>query len=132
MKDLENRENKRVEQHNQLIKKLEESTSNFNKISNDLHVKYKSVASSYLAKIDTDNQEQDFQKALGNKFKKIDNNTKTLMNGVIESNKQTRTEIQEYKKTLEGKFQDNDKLIGKYNKSLSKMNQGIFSLFLLF
>ncbi|PTG43916.1 hypothetical protein BUY26_12665, partial [Staphylococcus cohnii] len=129
MKDLENRENKRVEQHNQLIKKLEESTSNFNKISNDLHVKYKSVASSYLAKIDTDNQEQDFQKALGNKFKKIDNNTKTLMNGVIESNKQTRTEIQEYKKTLEGKFQDNDKLIGKYNKSLSKMNQGIFSLF---
>ncbi|MGM7693008.1 hypothetical protein ACS65S_13270 [Staphylococcus saprophyticus] len=94
-----------------------------------MHVKYKSVASSYLAKIDTDNQEQDFQKALGNKFKKIDNNTKTLMNGVIESNKQTRTEIQEYKKTLEGKFQDNDKLIGKYNKSLSKMNQGIFSLY---
>ncbi|WP_158259746.1 hypothetical protein [Staphylococcus saprophyticus] len=129
MKDLEDKENKRVEQHNQLIKKIEESTSTFNQASDDLHVRYKSVANAYLNKINTDNQEQDFQKALDNKFKKIDNNTKTLMNGVIESNKQTRTEIQEYKKTLEGKFQDNDKLVGKYNKTLSKMNQGIFSLF---
>ncbi|WP_436864070.1 hypothetical protein [Staphylococcus shinii] len=92
-------------------------------------MRYKSVANVYLNKINTDNQEQDFQKALDNKFEKIDNNTKTLMNWVIESNKQTRTEIQEYNKTLESKFQDNDKLVGKYNKTLSKMNQGIFSLF---
>lgn len=96
-----------------------------------MHVKYKSVANAYLEKINTDNQEQDFQKALDNKFEKIDNNTKILMNGIIKSNEQTKKEVQEYKKTLEGKFQDNDKLIGKYNKSLNQMNKGIFSLFLV-
>jgi ABC-type sugar transport system permease subunit len=131
MKDLESRENKRVEQQNLLVKKIEETTSNFNNTSNDLHVKYKSVANAYLEKINTDNQEQDFQKALDNKFEKIDNNTKILMNGIIKSNEQTKKEVQEYKKTLEGKFQDNDKLIGKYNKSLNQMNKGIFSLFLV-
>ncbi|MES3642693.1 hypothetical protein ABFV69_13455 [Staphylococcus saprophyticus] len=129
MKDLEDKENKRVEQHNQLIKKIEESTSTFNQASDDLHVRYTSVANAYLNKINTDNQEQDFQKALDNKFKKIDNNTKTLMNWVIESNKQTRTEIQEYKKTLEGKFQDNDKLMSRYNKSLDFMIKGITAMF---
>ncbi|HJG38204.1 MAG TPA: DUF334 domain-containing protein [Staphylococcus saprophyticus] len=127
--EIEKRENEREQKHNELLKSLEVSTSNFNQTTKETKDNFMSVARSYLKKIDTDNQEQDFQKALDNKFKKIDNNTKTLMNQIIESNNQTKTEIQEYKKTLEGKFQDNDKLIGKYNKSLSKMNQGIFSLF---
>ncbi|WP_312573990.1 hypothetical protein, partial [Staphylococcus saprophyticus] len=42
MKDLEDKANKRVEQHNKLIKKIEDSTSTFNQASDDLQVRYKS------------------------------------------------------------------------------------------
>lgn len=112
-----------------MVEKIEESTSTFNQTIEELHTKYKSVASAYLSKINTDNQEQNFEKALDTKFKNIDDNTKTLMRHVVNSNNQVKAQIKEYNHTLNSKFQDNDKLVNKYNTSLNLMTKGITAMF---
>ncbi|MDW4113105.1 hypothetical protein QI272_12905 [Staphylococcus saprophyticus] len=92
-------------------------------------MKYISVANSYLKKLNTDNQQQDFKQALDAKFKAIDNQTNQLIHELKKRNEQAENEIQTYKQTLERKMRQNDQLIQKYNQTLSKMTHGLFALF---
>jgi len=92
-------------------------------------VKYISVANSYLKKLNTDNQQQDFKQALDIKFKAIDKQTDQLIHELKKRNEQAENEIQTYKQTLESKMRQNDQLIQKYNKTLNKMTHGLFALF---
>jgi len=87
------------------------------------------VANSYLKKLNTDNQQQDFKQALDTKFKAIDKQTDQLIHELKKRNEQAENEIQTYKQTLESKMRQNDQLIQKYNKTLNKMTHGLFALF---
>lgn len=87
------------------------------------------MANSYLKKLNTDNQQQDFKQALDTKFKTIDNQTNQLIQALKERNQQAENEIQTYKQTLESKMRQNDQLIQKYNQTLNKMTHGLFALF---
>lgn len=87
------------------------------------------MANSYLKKLNTDNQQQDFKQALDTKFKAIDKQTDQLIRELKKRNEQAENEIQTYKQTLENKMSQNDQLIQKYNKTLSKMTHGLFALF---
>lgn len=49
--EIEQRENEREQKHNQLLKSLEVSTSNFNKATEDTKDNFMTVAGSYLRKI---------------------------------------------------------------------------------
>ncbi|MCS6168290.1 hypothetical protein [Clostridium botulinum] len=122
-------ENARNKQNENLKNELEASISTFNQATEDTRVKYISVANSYLKKLNTDNQQQDFKQALDTKFKAIDNQTNQLIQTLKERNEQAENEIQTYKQTLERKMRQNDQLIQKYNQTLSKMTHGLFALF---
>ena len=87
------------------------------------------MANSYLKKLNTDNQQQDFKQALDAKFKAIDKQTDQLIHELKKRNEQAENEIQTYKQKLESKMQQNDQLIQKYNKTLNKMTHGLFALF---
>lgn len=82
------------------------------------------MANSYLKKLNTDNQQQDFKQALDAKFKAIDKQTDQLIHELKKRNEQAENEIQTYKQKLENKMQQNDQLIQKYNKTLNKMTHG--------
>ncbi|MGI2272451.1 MULTISPECIES: DUF334 domain-containing protein [Staphylococcus] len=129
LEEIESRENKKERRHNELIENLEGSTSNFRNAVRDVNKQFVSAAKIYVNRLNTDNQEQDFQQALDTKFKDIDDNTNQLITELKESNQQVQKEIQEYKKTMENKVQNNNKLIEKYNKTLNKMTQGVGALF---
>ncbi|WP_398574502.1 hypothetical protein [Staphylococcus equorum] len=58
------------------------------------------VARSYLRKLDTDNQEQDFKKAFDEKFKDIDKQASDLFEHYKKHNDQAKKETNEYKKTI--------------------------------
>ena len=81
--EIEQRENEREQKHNQLLKSLEVSTSNFNKATEDTKDNFMTVAGSYLRKIKSDNLEQDFNKALNQQFESIDNKTNQLLKALI-------------------------------------------------
>ncbi|WP_057534290.1 hypothetical protein [Streptococcus pneumoniae] len=66
---------KRNKRSEKLKSELEDSISIFNQATENTRVKYINVANSYLKKLNTDNQQQDFKQALDTKFKAIDNQT---------------------------------------------------------
>src|SRR5699024_6348150 len=70
-----------------------------------------------------------FKQAIDTKFKAIDKQTDQLIRELKKRNEQAENEIQTYKQTLENKMSQNDQLIQKYNKTLSKMTHGLFALF---
>ncbi|WP_141712077.1 hypothetical protein [Staphylococcus saprophyticus] len=129
LEKLENNESDRNNRNEKLKNELEDSISTFNQATEDTRVKYISVANSYLKKLNTDNQQQDFKQALDAKFKAIDKQTDQLIHELKKRNEQAENEIQTYKQKLENKMQQNDQLIQKYNKTLNKMTHGLFALF---
>ncbi|CPZ28332.1 Uncharacterized 27.7 kDa protein [Mycobacteroides abscessus] len=129
LEKLENNESERNNRNEKLKSELEDSISTFNQATEDTRVKYISVANSYLKKLNTDNQQQDFKQALDAKFKAIDKQTDQLIQALKERNEQAENEIQTYKQTLESKMRQNDQLVQKYNKTLNKMTHGLFALF---
>ena len=129
LEKLENNESERNNRNEKLKSELEASISTFNQATEDTRVKYISVANSYLKKLNTDNQQQDFKQALDTKFKAIDKQTDQLIHELKKRNEQAENEIQTYKQTLESKMRQNDQLIQKYNKTLNKMTHGLFALF---
>ena len=112
-----------------MLKNLEASTSNFNNLLDQLDNSTKnvknnfiSVARSYLKRIDTDNLQQDFSKAVKDE---LSDAKKEIRN----STNQAREENKEYKKIINERLANNDELINKYNKSINAMTKGITSLF---
>lgn len=60
--------------------------------------KFMSVATSYLKKINTDNQEQDFKKAVNSEFENIIGQLKTVDKKIIEQTGKVNEDLYEYKK----------------------------------
>lgn len=87
------------------------------------------VARSYLRKLDTDNQEQDFKKAFDEKFKDLDKQASDLFEQYKKHNDQARKEMTEYKKTITNRLDKNDTIVENLNKSLDIMTKGVVSLF---
>src|SRR5699024_5184124 len=112
-----------------LKNELKDSISTFNQATEDTRVKYISVANSYLKKLNTDNQQQDFKQALDAKFKAMDKQMDQLIHELKKRNEQAENEIQTYKQKLESRFKDNNKLVEKFNKSIDVSTKGITSLF---
>ena len=79
LEKLENNESERNNRNEKLKNELKDSISTFNQATEDTRVKYISVANSYLKKLNTDNQQQDFKQALDAKFKAIDKQTDQLI-----------------------------------------------------
>ncbi|PTI38946.1 hypothetical protein BU068_10635 [Staphylococcus succinus] len=87
------------------------------------------VAKSYLRKIDTDNQTQDFKLAVDEKLNQVEKKTNELLSYYEASNQQSHQQWEAHKKLMDGRFKDNDKVIQKYNQSLNLMTKGITSMF---
>ena len=87
------------------------------------------VARSYLRKLDTDNQEQDFKQAFDEKFKGIDKQASDLFEHYKKHNDQARKETIEYKKMITDRLDKNDTIVENLNKSLDIMTKGVLSLF---
>lgn len=87
------------------------------------------VARSYLRKLDTDNQEQDFKKAFDEKFKDIDKQASDLFEHYKKHNDQARKETIEYKKAITDRLDKNDSIVKNLNKSLDVMTKAVLSLF---
>ncbi|MGP5093467.1 hypothetical protein [Staphylococcus equorum] len=87
------------------------------------------VARSYLRKLDTDNQEQDFKKAFDEKFKDLDKQASDLLEHYKKHNDQAKKETNEYKKTITDRLDKNDMIVENLNKSLDIMTKGVVSLF---
>lgn len=87
------------------------------------------MARSYLRKLDTDNQEQDFKKAFDEKFKDIDKQASDLFEHYKKHNDQARKETIEYKKAITDRLDKNDTIVENLNKSLDIMTKGVLSLF---
>ncbi|MDK9844956.1 DUF334 domain-containing protein, partial [Staphylococcus equorum] len=78
LSEIKKNEKERENRHNELLKSLEDSTSNFDESTHATKDNFMNVARSYLRKLDTDNQEQDFKKAFDEKFKDIDKQASDL------------------------------------------------------
>lgn len=87
------------------------------------------VARSYLRKLDTDNQEQDFKQAFDEKFKDIDKQASDLFEHYKKHNEQARKETIEYKKAITDRLDKNDSIVKNLNKSLNVMTKAVLSLF---
>src|SRR5699024_6493237 len=59
LSEIKKNEKERENRHNELLKSLEDSTSNFDESTHATKDNFMNVATSYLRKLDTDNQEQD-------------------------------------------------------------------------
>ena len=112
-----------------MLEKLKDSTSNFNQATKNTEDKFISVARSYLRKLDTDNQEQDFKKAFDEKFKDLDKQVSDLLEHYKKHNDQAKKETKEYKKTIADRLDKNDTIVENLNKSLDIMTKGVLSLF---
>src|SRR5699024_3316705 len=73
------KEKEREKNHKALLEKLKDSTSNFNQATKNTEDKFISVARSYLRKLNTDNQQQDFKQAFDEKFKDLDKQASDLL-----------------------------------------------------
>lgn len=91
--------------------------------------KFMSVATSYLKKINTDNQEQDFKKAIHSEFENIIDQLKTVDKKIIEQTGKVNEDLYEYKKRIEGKTNDNDEVIDNMTKTNKFLVKGILNLF---
>ena len=118
-----------MNRHKQLLKKIEVSTSNFNQATHQTRDNFITVAKSYLRKIETDNQTQDFKQAIDEKFNQVEHKTDELLRYYETSNKQARKKWEDHQKLMDGRFKDNDAVIQKYNQSLNLMTKGITSMF---
>lgn len=116
------------QQHEQHIKKLEGLISNFDETTTKTKDKFMTVATSYLKKIDTDNQEQDFNKALNIKFKDITNKLETLEKTIRHQSEETSKYLGEYDKTVKAKTKANDNVLDSLNKSLKFLVKGVTNL----
>ena len=112
-----------------MLENLKDSTSNFNQATKNTEDKFISVARSYLRKLDTYNQEQDFKQALDEKFKDLDKQASDLLEHYKKHNDQARKETIEYKKTITDRLDKNDTVVENLNKSLDIMTKGVLSLF---
>ena len=112
-----------------MLEKLKDSTSNFNQSTKNTEDKFISVARSYLRKLDTDNQEQDFKQAFDEKFKDLDKQASDLLEHYKKHNDQAKKETNEYKKTITDRLDKNDAIVENLNKSLDIMTKGVVSLF---
>src|SRR5699024_5672334 len=122
-------EKEREKNHKALLENIKASTSNFNQATKNTEDKFISVARSYLRKIDTDNQEQDFKQAFDEKFKDIDKQASDLFEHYKKHNEQARKETNEYKKTITERLDKNDTIVENLNKSLDIMTKAVVSLF---
>lgn len=112
-----------------MLENLKDSTSNFNQATKNTEDKFISVARSYLKKLDTDNQQQDFKQAFDEKFKDLDKQGHELFEHYKKHNEQARKETSEYKKTITDRLDKNDAIVENLNKSLDIMTKGVVSLF---
>lgn len=129
LEEIENRENKREQKNNQLLKKLEDSTSNFDTATQNTEQRFKNVARHYIERIDTDNLEQDFQQALDTKFKQVDNKADELFSYYETANKQVQDKMDQHQKTIDNGLKNNDKLAKTYEKALKVMSKGLVAMF---
>ncbi|WP_454307599.1 hypothetical protein [Staphylococcus hominis] len=88
-----------------------------------------SVATSYLKKINTDNQVQDFKKAVNSEFENIIDQLKTVDKKIIEQTGKVNEDLYEYKKRIEGKINDNDEVIDNMTKANKFLVKGVLNLF---
>ena len=88
-----------------------------------------SVATSYLKKINTDNQEQDFKKAVNSEFENIIGQLKTVDKKIIEQTGKVNEDLYEYKKRIEGKINENDEAIDSMTKTNNFLVKGVLNLF---
>ena len=91
--------------------------------------KFMSVATSYLKKINTDNQEQDFKKAIHSEFENIIDELKTVDKKIIEQTRKVNEDLYEYKKRIEGKINENDEAIDSMTKTNNFLVKGVLNLF---
>nr|WP_238334044.1 DUF334 domain-containing protein [Companilactobacillus halodurans] len=129
LSEIKKNEKERENRHNELLKSLEDSTSNFDESTHATKDNFMNVARSYLRKLDTDNQKQDFKQAFDEKFKDIDKQASDLFEHYKKHNKQARKETIEYKKTITDRLDKNDMIVENLNKSLDIMTKGVVSLF---
>src|SRR5699024_1811016 len=90
LSEIKKNEKEREKNHKALLEKLKDSTSNFNQATKNTEDKFISVARSYLRKLDTDNQEQDFKQAFDEKFKDLDKQASDLLEHYKKHNDQAR------------------------------------------
>ncbi|WP_169926901.1 DUF334 domain-containing protein [Staphylococcus devriesei] len=88
-----------------------------------------SVATSYLKKINTDNQEQDFKQAVNSEFESIIDQLKTVDKKIIEQTGKVNEDLYEYKKRIEGKINENDEAIDSMTKTNNFLVKGVLNLF---
>ncbi|MDW4066283.1 DUF334 domain-containing protein [Staphylococcus saprophyticus] len=129
LSEIKRNEKEREKNHKALLENIKASTSNFNQATKNTEDKFISVARSYLRKIDTDNQEQDFKQAFDEKFKDIDKQASDLFEHYKKHNEQARKETNEYKKTITERLDKNDTIVENLNKSLDIMTKAVVSLF---
>ena len=111
------------------LNELRGSISNFNHTMDKARDKFMSVATSYLKKINTDNQEQDFKKAIHSEFENIIDELKTVDKKIIEQTRKVNEDLYEYKKRIEGKTNDNDEVIDSMTKTNKFLAKGVLNLF---
>nr|WP_305143768.1 DUF334 domain-containing protein [Staphylococcus equorum] len=129
LSEIKKNEKERENRHNELLKTLEDSTSNFDESTHATKDNFMNVARSYLRKLDTDNQEQDFKQAFDEKFKGIDKQASDLFEHYKKHNDQAKKETIEYKKMIADRLNKNETIVENLNKSLDIMTKGVLSLF---
>ena len=100
LSEIKKNEKEREKNHKALLENLKDSTSNFNQATKNTEDKFISVARSYLRKLNTDNQQQDFKQAFDEKFKDLDKQASDLFEHYKKHNDQARKETIEYKKAI--------------------------------
>lgn len=91
--------------------------------------KFMSVATSYLRKIETDNQEEDFNRALDRKFKDITSKLNQLDQTVLEKSRQANEDLSKYEQKVKERTSDNDNVLDSLNKTIKFLTKGLVSLF---
>ncbi|MGW7948388.1 hypothetical protein ACWEVE_13310 [Staphylococcus xylosus] len=129
LSEIKKNEKEREKNHKALLENLKDSTSNFNQATKNTEDKFISVARSYLRKLNTDNQQQDFKQAFDEKFKDLDKQASDLFEHYKKHNDQAKKEMMEYKKTITDRLNKNDTIVENLNKSLDIMTKGVVSLF---
>src|SRR5699024_2955320 len=116
LSEIKKNEKEREKNHKALLEKLKDSTSNFNQATKNTEDKFISVARSYLRKLNTNNQQQDFKQACDEKYKDLDKQASDLIEHYKKHNDQAKKETNEYKKTITDRLDKNDTIVENLNK----------------
>lgn len=131
LEEIEKREFKRNERHEQLLTTIEATTTSFDQATKTNEKRFISAMKHYIQRIDSDNLKQDFKTAMQEELKDIKSETENMVKQFQVSQVELQTSNNEYAKTIETRLNKNETAIKQYDQAVNRLTKGLTSMFFI-